>query len=691
MRECPKCHKRFLESNARVCDVDGAVLDLVVVASDRDRLVGTTILNRYAVDKVLGDGGMGVVYRAIDTETRRPYAVKVLRAEYSAEEDLVIRFEQEARAAASVRNPHIVEIFDWGSLPDGSRFFVMEYLEGRSLGDLLARMPKAPGADRRQPLPEDFALHIAMQIAEGLKAAHEIGIVHRDIKPDNFHIVRKPEDPYFVKILDFGIAKVQNSKAAKTRTGSVFGTPHYMSPEQASGDKNIDATTDIYGLGVMMYEMVVGKIPFDADNLMGILTAHLYHTPTPPSIYPECEKLSRSFEAVILKCLAKDREARYLSMGELHDDLARCRRGETSLALEDQEVSTRRFDRADFISEAATVIRQLPAELLQPASPEELNAALGFQNGAQQGHGPASGPPSGPSQAAPAAHSMSLPSPPPSQPSPMMTSLAPPAMASPQQQQQQQSPFDQVGKIRFADPNAAPPELVTHASLPPGTEVPRPRSKTGLIVGAIIGVGVFIAVGIIAFASALQSPPAQSPREDLALTQQQLPARARRRHEPAARRDQRAAARRRRAGPRRVPHGVRARAGRARGDPVERPRREGVPRRRAGRHGAPHGRASRGRRRDLHRQRRGLSRPGGDRHPRDAVARLGHAPRHRRARAAGPPRQGAPAPRSPAADQRAPAPHRPGTDASHRRPPRPLEPVIGRLAVGVLALAVMCD
>lgn len=230
-----------------------------------------------------------------------------------------------------------------------------------------------------------------------------------------------------------------------------------MSPEQASGDKNIDATTDIYGLGVMMYEMVVGKIPFDADNLMGILTAHLYHTPTPPSIYPECEKLSRSFEVIILKCLAKDREARYLSMGELHDDLARCRRGETSLALEDQEVSTRRFDRSDFVSEAATVIRQLPAELLQPASPEELNAALGFQNGAQQGHGPASGPPSGPSQAAPAAHSMSLPSPPPSQPSPMMTSLAPPAMASPQQQQQQQSPFDQVGKIRFADPNAAPP------------------------------------------------------------------------------------------------------------------------------------------------------------------------------------------------------------------------------------------
>jgi eukaryotic-like serine/threonine-protein kinase len=517
MRECPKCHKRFLESSARVCDADGAVLDLVVVASDRDRLVGTTILNRYAVDKVLGDGGMGVVYRAIDMETRRPYAVKVLRAEYSAEEDLVIRFEQEARAAASVRNPHIVEIFDWGSLPDNSRFFVMEFLEGRSLGDLLARMPRAPGADRRQPLPEDFALHISMQIADGLKAAHEIGIVHRDIKPDNFHIVRRPDDPYFVKILDFGIAKVANSKAAKTRTGSVFGTPHYMSPEQASGDKNIDATTDIYGLGVMMYEMVVGKIPFDADNLMGILTAHLYHTPTPPSIYPECEKLSRSFEAIILKCLAKDREARYLSMGELYDDLGRCRRGETSLALEDQEVSTRRFDRSDFVSEAATVIRQLPAELLQPASPEELNAALGLQSSpapAPQGAPPLSGSPSGPSQVAPAGHSMSLPSPPP----PAMMHSQPP---SPMMASQPPSPFDQVGKIRFADPNA-PPEHGHQPSLPPGTEVPRPRSKTGLIVGVIIGFGALVAIGIVAMASALQTPAQPSPREDLALSQQQL-------------------------------------------------------------------------------------------------------------------------------------------------------------------------
>jgi serine/threonine-protein kinase len=501
-----------LESSARVCDVDGAVLDLVVVASERDRLVGTTILNRYAVDKVLGDGGMGVVYRATDTETGQRYAVKVLRAEYSAEEDLVLRFEQEARAAAAVNNPHIVEIYDWGSLPDGSRFFVMEYLEGRSLGDLLARMPRAEGSDRRQPLPEDFALHISMQIAEGLAAAHEIGIVHRDIKPDNFHIVKRPEDPYFIKILDFGIAKVQNSKAARTRTGSVFGTPHYMSPEQASGDKNIDDKTDIYGLGVMMYEMVVGKIPFDADNLMGILTAHLYHTPVPPSVYPECEKLSKSFEAVILKCLAKEREARYHSMKDLYADLARCRRGETSEALDDQEANTRRFTSDDFSADAATVIRQLPPSLM-PASTEEVNAALGF-------HGAPSTPSGG--HAGVVVHSTSLPAPAPAAmvpgPTPPRMSLPAPVPSGPGPAP---SPFEAVGRIQLSNgvmPGPTPP------SSPSGAEMSRPRNNTRMIVGAILGVGVLTSLAILGVAS-LQTAGGSAPREvdpALAVQQQQL-------------------------------------------------------------------------------------------------------------------------------------------------------------------------
>nr|MBK7065556.1 protein kinase [Deltaproteobacteria bacterium] len=402
MRQCPKCGKRFLESNARSCDVDGAVLDLLVVASERDRLVGTTILGRYAVDGVLGDGGMGVVYSARDTESGGRYAVKVLRAEYSAEEDLVVRFEQEARAAASINNPHIVEIYDWGSLPDNSRFFVMEYLEGRSLGDVLARMPKPAGSDRRQPMSEEFTIHLAMQICEGLGAAHAIGIVHRDIKPDNFHIVRKPDEPYFVKILDFGIAKVQNSKAARTRTGSVFGTPHYMSPEQASGDRNIDHKTDIYGLGVMMYEMASGKVPFDADNLMGILTAHLYHTPVHPRVYPECERMSPAFEAVILKCLAKTKEARYDSLDDVREDLERVRAGESSRALDDSDQATAQFHRGMLpgLQAAGPSSRRPGLETIPPAlegdtwvRPSPIMESS-FESSLERSSAPTMGPPS---------------------------------------------------------------------------------------------------------------------------------------------------------------------------------------------------------------------------------------------------------------------------------------------------------
>lgn len=338
-RRCPRCGERLLGTEACICTVNRIDPNLRVLASESSRLVGTTILQRYAVDGVLGDGGMGVVYSARDTQSGLRYAVKVLRAEYSAEEELVVRFEQEARAAASIDNPHIVEIYDWGSLPDNSPFYVMEYLEGRSLGDVLARMPKPSGSDRRQPMSEEFTIHLASQICEGLGAAHAIGVVHRNIKPDNFHIVRKADEPYFVKILDFGIAKVQNSKAQKTRTGSVFGTPHYMSPEQASGDRNIDHKTDIYGLGVLMYEMATGKVPFDADNLIGILTALLYHTPVAPRVYPECERMTPAFEAVILKCLAKTKDARYDSLDEVREDLERCRAGEVSHALDDSNQS----------------------------------------------------------------------------------------------------------------------------------------------------------------------------------------------------------------------------------------------------------------------------------------------------------------------------------------------------------------
>lgn len=347
MRQCPKCGKRFLAETATVCDADGSELQLVVVTSARDRLVGAVVADRYQIDAVIGDGGMGVVYRAHDVhDPRVRYAIKVLRVEYSTDEDLVTRFEQEAIAVSRIQHENIVRVYEFGALPDGSRYFVMEYLEGKSLGRLLAEQGKGPSG-RRRPLPEARTIRIARQICNGLQAAHALNIVHRDMKPDNVHLIRHGTETDVVKILDFGIAKVQGSTSARTRTGSVFGTPHYMSPEQASGERDIDARTDIYALGVLMYEMATGKVPFDADNVMGILTAHLYTPPVPPRQQPGGETISPGLEAVILKALAKRREARYQSMEALRLDLDRVAQGLEPLAMSDLEDATRPLSRQE--------------------------------------------------------------------------------------------------------------------------------------------------------------------------------------------------------------------------------------------------------------------------------------------------------------------------------------------------------
>jgi len=258
---------------------------------------------------------MGVVYGARHAAVGKLVAVKALRNHLASDAEAIQRFNAEATAATSIGNQHIVETFDFGRLPDGGAYMVMEYLEGRSLAELI---------EGWAPLSLERMTKIGVQIAEALNAAHLAGIVHRDLKPDNVFLCEREGDSDFVKILDFGIAKFGVSQARLTQAGAVFGTPAYMSPEQALG-KATDGRTDIYALGVMLYEMACGRVPFQGENAIAVLTLHANETPEPlskrlPGVSPE-------LEAIVHKCLAKEVEARYGSMAELAADLARLAAG----------------------------------------------------------------------------------------------------------------------------------------------------------------------------------------------------------------------------------------------------------------------------------------------------------------------------------------------------------------------------
>jgi serine/threonine protein kinase len=355
MRFCPRCGSRY--EHERFCPEDGVpTQELPESAPSMDALIGTVVDGRYRIDVRIGEGGMGVVYKAIHTSLNKTIALKVLRGEMAKDAEVVQRFIQEAQSASSIGHENIIDISDFGRLPDGTVYFVMEYLNGHPLNDLIKRGGSIPVAD---------AVQILRQIAGALGAAHQRGIVHRDLKPDNIYLVQRGELRNFVKVLDFGIAKVGGASNKLTRTGMVFGTPHYMSPEQAAG-QSVDARTDIYALGVIMYEMFTGRVPFDADTFMAVLTKHMFEKPEPMTS-PHAERHLGALEQITMRALEKKPENRYQTMHELVEDLDRVIGGGRPRALT-----------------PATPSPAL-ADALEPRSKSEMNLEQQISSGASSG------------------------------------------------------------------------------------------------------------------------------------------------------------------------------------------------------------------------------------------------------------------------------------------------------------------
>jgi len=337
------------------------------VLSKPASLVGQ-VFGGYRLVTALRSGGMGTVYYAEHTVIGRRAAVKVLHPDVSRNPQLVARFLTEARAANDIRHPNVVEITDLGQSGD-VHYIVMSFLEGETLGERL---------EREKVLDESTTVRIVRQIASALAAAHDHGIVHRDLKPENVFLLNHPDYPDYVKVLDFGIAKLIGPQQANaphnTVLGMVIGTPAYMSPEQCRGQAELDHRSDIYSLGIMLYEMLTGTVPFRRDSTADVLLAHVRDQPVPPlDLNP---KLSRHISDAIVRALDKDPALRFASMRELRDAIENVVRpakaAAAAAAIEEETFEKREKREASFVVDKLTdiILKRLDSDnLLVPAMP----------------------------------------------------------------------------------------------------------------------------------------------------------------------------------------------------------------------------------------------------------------------------------------------------------------------------------
>ena len=310
IKQCPKCRREYDTTNT-LCPVDGTVLDRV-----GDPLEGQTLAGKYRIDERISAGGMGAVYRATHVMMEKKVAVKVLHPSLASDDNIVQRFTREARAASRISHPHALNVTDFGESENGVVFLVMEYLRGRTLKELI----REEGA---LPLPR--AVEIMRQVAGSLDAAHAEGVVHRDLKSDNIMLEEVGGHQDWAKVLDFGIAKIQEPTGSTdpglTAPNLVIGTPQYMSPEQCAQSSNIDKRSDIYSLGIILFEMLAGQVPFAGDSATGVMMKQMQDAP--PHVREFAPDIPVAVDAVIARALAKEPKDRYDSAGELAGTLAR--------------------------------------------------------------------------------------------------------------------------------------------------------------------------------------------------------------------------------------------------------------------------------------------------------------------------------------------------------------------------------
>jgi len=302
--------------------IDTGAPGIAILAAVADPYVGQQIAGQFRILQKIGTGGMGAVYKAEQPEMNRFVAVKILHSKYLTRADLVSRFRREARAMSHLSHPNTARVFLYGQLDDGACYFVMEYLEGRNL----AQMVRAHG-----PMEPERAINVMIQVCGALEEAHNQGIIHRDLKPENVFLTVQGGIQDFPKVLDFGLAKVTERQMRPgsmilTQEGMVFGTPEFMSPEQARGEP-LDARSDIYSLGTILYELLTGKLPFDAKQPMDYINMHINEPPIPLVERVPGKDFPPGLQEVISKSLEKNRDDRPASAAEFGQALRDVIRG----------------------------------------------------------------------------------------------------------------------------------------------------------------------------------------------------------------------------------------------------------------------------------------------------------------------------------------------------------------------------